>query len=54
MSKKKTEFRFNISILIVVGILLVFAAAGALHWYGNAKSWQAVSAIMAQIGRAHV
>ena len=49
MSKEKTKYWLSIEILILVGVLLVAAAAGVLLWHGNATSSQAELALMAQV-----
>lgn len=46
---KQKKFRFNISVLPVIGVLLVFLAAVVLLWHGNATSSQAVPAMVAQV-----
>ena len=46
---QKKLHKITPSQLQVVGILLVLLLAGLLFWYGNANSWQATSALMAQV-----
>ena len=46
---KQKKFRFNISVLPVIGVLLVFLAAVVLLWHGNATSSQAKPAMVAQV-----
>ena len=50
MKEKTAKSRlFNIAILPIVGIVLMFLAAAALLWHGNANSMQALPAMIAQV-----
>ena len=46
---KKKLHKITPSHLQVVGILLVLLLVGLLLWHGNANSWQATNALMAQV-----
>ena len=50
MNIKESKIRFlNKTTLPIIGIAVIFLLAIILLWYGNATSWQAQSALVAQI-----